>query len=105
MPHVIDFTTAGTVQSMHTDKFDLGFLGERKVTRASDIIFDTHSQRWGIALAVGGGIYMTPTGPWVGFDSYEEARDFEVRALNRCRSNQVDPTSPEGTKLANLTPR
>lgn len=98
--HVIDFTPDGTVAAMHKDDFSLGFLGDQTINRASDILFNTATQTWGIALNIGYEKYMKPTYPWDGFATYEEARTFEVAALNACRFEQIDPTSKQGAALA-----
>ena len=38
---VIDITAQGEAQAMHFDEFPLGYLGPMKITRASEIKFNT----------------------------------------------------------------
>lgn len=100
MELVIDFNSNGSVQAMHSDKFDIGVLGPQSVERASDIRYDSspEAQTWTIYLA-------DPEGPFVeveearGFKHYEEARKIEVRWLNGCRLLSIDPLSVEGRNL------
>lgn len=90
---VIDVGVTGKVGSMHFDEFNLAFLGERKIKRASDIVF---SGKWDIYMDDGTGAF-TVTSPLIsGFDNYEEARRFEVKWLNECRLREVTPTTPYG---------
>lgn len=92
MEHVIDVTPDGLVQSLHNDSFNLGFLGDQKIERASDIRFDEATQTWGIWLKEGDG-FIEPGAYLSGFDSYDYARRFEVLYLNYCRLHCVDPCS------------
>lgn len=91
---VIDFSAAGEVKAMHMDGFDLGFLGQKHVERATEIKFDEASQTW--ELFVPGGL----DGLWLivengrGFSGYETARNFEVAWLNVCRHKGIEPTEP-----------
>jgi len=93
---VITFDEFGTAESLHIDQFDLGFLGSKKITRATDILFDEASQSWTIYLLTEG---KDPTLPWKGckgLPTYEVARSVEVAWLNLCRVNDADPKSDTG---------
>jgi len=93
---VISVTPDGAVESLHKDQFDLGFLGDKKVCRATEITFNDATQKWDIVL-------MSPTGVpqpahtmhtgQLGFSSYDQARKVEVSWLNRCRLASVNPLS------------
>lgn len=100
--HVIDFTPEGTAQAMHNDKFDLSFLGAQRIERATEIKFDSATQRWGIWLPkpwphVGGEYFEVQGGG--GFHTYEGARKVEVSWLNACRIQGVDPASQQGLNV------
>jgi len=51
---VIDFKNDGSVESLHMDGFDLGFLGDKKVFRQTDIPFCSDTQKWNLVYLVGG---------------------------------------------------
>lgn len=90
---IIDITEKGQVQSLHMDEFDLGFLGDKKITRASNIVFNELTQMWNIILP-------KDESPSVSFfECYEEAREFEIKWLQRCRKHGVSPYSLEGQEL------
>lgn len=94
---VIDFHPNGVVEAMHReDVMTLGFLGPMSVTRASDIKFDTETQKWDIWLADDTGGFLPPERPARGFDTYEEARDAEVAWLERCRKIDIAPSTSSG---------
>jgi hypothetical protein len=96
---VIDITPAGRVQGMHRDEFNLGFLGQQVITRASEILFNRDKQEWEIALPVGKKDYKVV--PECGtHDSYNTARNFEVKWMNACRLAGVEPGSKPGRNLA-----
>lgn len=97
--HVIDFRVDGTVEAMHSDKFDLGFLGDQNIERASDIRFDSKTQKWGVWLQRNGH-FSKPHNAWAGFSEYDTARKFEVEVLNICRERQVHPLSDDGIQIA-----
>jgi hypothetical protein len=92
---VYDFTVEGAVHGMHHDCFNIGFLGAQKIQRASDIRFDSEDQKWDIWLIVDGK-EVIPTLPLSGFAGYDEARKFEVEALNACRKLGVSADSIRG---------
>lgn len=91
---VISFGADGEVQSLHKDQFDLGFLGEKQVHRATDIVFNSTTQQWDIVLLSPAGVrqpaHTMHTGQF-GFASYDQARKVEVSWLNRCRLACVNP--------------
>lgn len=92
MEHVIVISPEGAVKSMHNDRFSLGFLGNQTIERASDIRFDEATQKWGIWFHVKGQ-YVPPQLPsHYGFDSYETARDHEVRVMNESLKSDLCPT-------------
>lgn len=91
---VISFEPTGEVNAMHRDEFPLGFLGRQEISRASEIIFDDKSQKWGIYVSTNGlpdPLPLTRAGtPDFQFilydgahdiDGYNTARDIEVRWL------------------------
>lgn len=100
--HVIDITEDGTVSAMHNDKFNIGFLGPQKITRASDIRFHEDTQDWQIWLFVGelthnddGYIHSLVSG----FPTYESARKFEVKWLNEARLQSLAINSEDAWVL------
>lgn len=98
MGMVIDFTETGMVQSMHRDEFDLGFLGDKSIARASDIRFCETTQLWDIWLLRKG------QQEWLcadarGLPAYDVARSIEVAWLDQCRLAGVDPISRDGSKI------
>lgn len=94
---VIDIATLGSAEALHFDEFDLGFLGAKRIARASHILFDAEAQRWCVA-PVGGALRVNPA--LSGFVGYDEARRFEVAWLQACRKGDLAPESPEGLALA-----
>lgn len=106
---VIDISTEGVVKGMHRDEFNLGFLGRQKINRASEIKFNDRSQKWEILVPVEYGPHMTPVTPEYElvaecgyFDSYNTAREFEVRWMNECRIAGVPPGEYAGRRIASL---
>lgn len=85
---VIEIGGTGKVSAMHSDKFDLGFLGDKKIRRQTEILFCEDTQLWDI-------VYIAEDGTHEGseyldgFKGYEEAREFEVHWINQCRLNQI----------------
>lgn len=94
---VISFSDTGEVSAMHRDNFDLGFLGNQKIERASEIIFNETTQLWDIYLMKGPGIrlpYLTNHAK--GFPTYKAARDIEIAWLEKAALLDVDPVSDKG---------
>lgn len=106
---IIDFTPEGAAQAMHIDQFDLGFLGNKHVERATEIRFNETSQKWDIALPRRGNMvgsnedaiigFSVPFPEAEGFETYEGARQIEVLWLNRCRRWGIDPDTDAGRRL------
>ena len=95
---VIDFKNDGAVEALHMDGFDLGFLGGKRVFRQTDIVFNEATQKWDLHY-LNKGIPRFFNVNLEGFETYEVARDFEVRWLNDCRLIGIDPTSVEGIEV------
>lgn len=100
---VIDFLENGEAQAMHVDSFDLGFLGNKKVQRATEIKFNETTQSWGLYLPMkalrlfeGAAPSYAPVHAAQGFPSYEVARQAEVLWLNVCRALGEEPNSDFG---------
>lgn len=96
MDLVIDIKENGAVRSLHSDGFDLRFLGRARVKRATSILFDEDKQAW-VVLAVNGLEAYTVDAI---FDSYEGARDFEIKWVNACLMGDVEPGSKNGLNIA-----
>ncbi|KGP00293.1 hypothetical protein JT27_18355 [Alcaligenes faecalis] len=92
----------GTTQAMQRDELDLGFLGPRRVQRATEIMFNDQTQKWDIeptnAICHGGEPGLESE-HLRGFDKYEQARKIEVTWLNTCRSVGVPPCSCAGIDI------
>lgn len=111
---VISFDPSGAVEAMHLDTFDLGFLGNKQVSRASEIKFNETTQKWDILVPLEGQ-ESQPVETWQavvdgakGFSGYEEARQVEVAWFNAARLEGVHPLSSRGRVLlldARYTPR
>lgn len=112
-PMVIDFAPSGAVEAMHRENvLDLGFLGRQEIIRATDIRFDAGTQTWGIwprkpkaeldrEMAENGhheaeDFVPPPCKEATGFQSYETAREVEIRWLEYCRLVGADPATPRG---------
>lgn len=95
---IVDFSPAGTAEGLHHDRFDLGFLGHKTITRASEIEFDEQSQSFYVRLP--GQAVDAVSAACRGFSGYDVARQFEVAWLNACRQAGVDPLSLQGDALA-----
>ena len=94
---VIDIGAQGKVEALHFDEFDLGFLGEKKISRASEIHFNEDTQLWDIILP---GLSKPNTMAVQGFKSYNIARGFEVEWLQGCRKAQVSAYDRPGCCIA-----
>lgn len=99
---VIDISATGEVAAMHRDQFSLGFLGDQEIERASDIKFNSATQRWAIHLKQGDGFVENPPEWLSGFAQYDEARKFEVKFLETCRMLSIDPLAPLSGGLASI---
>lgn len=97
---VIDFKNDGEVSALHMDGFDLGFLGDKKVFRQSDITFCPDTQKWNLVYLVNGDQPFMHT-VLCGFPAYDIARKFEVNWLNDCRLQGINPISAEGVEVMN----
>lgn len=95
---VISIGADGACASLHNDNFDLGFLGDKKVYRQSDIRFNADTQKWDIVYLDEGKEFRDAK--LDGFDSYEDARQTEVSWLNKCREFNLDPTRLSGVSVA-----
>jgi hypothetical protein len=92
-----------SVKAMHNDTFDIGFLGPKTVTRQTDIIFNSVTQKWDV-------YYIEIEGPMQGmrylvdgcegFRTYEDARQHEIRWLNCCRWRGIHPANMDGVALS-----
>ena len=97
---VIEVASTGSVKALHSDKFDLGFLGDKVITRQTEIMFSTRTQDWYL-------VYIRSHNPGdivrndilSGFSGYEEARTFEVDWINTCRLHSIAPCSEEGLAI------
>ncbi len=95
---VIEIGCTGVTEALHTDNFDLGFLGDKKVRRQTDILFNESTQKWNIRYL---GEDIDVSNSYLsGFDTYDSARAFEVTWVNDCRLTGVAPESEEGMALA-----
>lgn len=92
---VIEITPEGVVRSLHTDKFPLTFLGNMSVERASNIVFNDNRQTWEVVIEHEG-----ERAVFNDFDTYESARAFEVKWLNFCRKEGLNPAVGYGTMPA-----
>jgi hypothetical protein len=94
---VISIDASGACASLHNDNFDLGFLGDKKVYRQSDIVFNEESQKWDIVYL--DGAERKQHAILNGFKNYEEARQSEVAWLNACREYNYHPLSDDGISI------
>lgn len=89
---VLDIGERGQIESLHDDSMPLSSLnsGEVSMDRASHIRWDDMKQTWYVELMNGviPHILVKPKG----FELYEEARNFEVNLLNKCREYSIDFT-------------
>ena len=93
---VINIENTGKTSGLHFDNFPMSFLGKMQIGRASEIFFDEDNQNWQVILP-GDDHAVTPA---KGFDSYDEARQFEVNWLQGCMKADVHPTSNAGLRIA-----
>ena len=93
---MIDCKNDGTVEGLHFDQFDLGFLGPKTVTRASEIVYNEATQLWDVVLPGQSKAFNAVTG----FSGYDIARRFEVEWLQGCRKEGIPPISVPGEFIA-----
>lgn len=94
---VIDINPAGAASGMHFDEFDLGFLGDKDIQRASDIKWNRQFAWWEIIVTG----HDEPVGHAAcGFITYEDARHFEVEWFQECRKRRETPHSAGGNRIA-----
>lgn len=92
MELVLSISEEGKVESMYSDEFRLSFLGQETIRRQTDIVFDG---TWSLVyLDAEEGRHPIPEAG--SFDTYEEARRFEVLWLNDCRAKGYDPIGDKG---------
>lgn len=96
---VLDVSPTGGVEGMHMDRFDLGFLGDKKIERASEIIFNEKTQKWDIHVNTKDCFSPLRMVEAAGFDTYEGARSVEVRWFNASRFADTPPISVAGLEL------
>jgi hypothetical protein len=98
---VFRVTADGSIGGLYFDDFNLSEMGDRKVERASEILFDESRQLWDVLLP-------SQDEPHVyarGFASYEVARTFEVEWLNYCMLHNIDPLTEKGASVCELIRR
>ena len=81
----------GTISGLHYDDLDLGFLGPKRIGRASEILFDDEAQTFYVELPQLSGGHVLP-GFLQGFSGYDVARAFEVMLLETCAISQMNPS-------------
>lgn len=95
---IITFDAFGGVEAMHRDEYPIDFLGKMTITRASEIVFDEETQKWGIVLVdpklCAPGTAMPEATK--GYHGYDIARAVEVAWLDACRLDGVMPLSDMG---------
>ena len=94
---VINIGPDGSASGLHFDEFDLGFLGKKEISRASEIFFNDMTQKWDVVLP---GNSNPVSDDAKGFATYEAARHFEVDWLQGCMKIGAKPDDPEGIKMA-----
>jgi len=100
---VLTISDSGKVESIYSEEFNLGFLGDQRVFRQTDIVFDADTQKWDIHYLNEQGVRVFgDIAPLMlsDFQQYEEARKFEVAWLNACREEGVVAGSYKGLALA-----
>lgn len=95
---VISFAPTGTVTALHMDAFDLGFLGRKDTYRQTDIVFNSSTQLWDLVYLEDGHSPHCDS-RLEGFESYETARQVEVRWLNACRLASLNPVGIVGLDI------
>jgi hypothetical protein len=98
---VVSFGDEG-VKALHRDEFPLGFLGNQRIERASDIRFNGDTQKWDLYIRKPGVAeeqFVLPGPEAMGFDSYNHARDVEVEWLDECLREGCTATGIAGIAL------
>lgn len=75
----------GQMETLHKGFLDLRKLGEVKIRRSSEILFDEDKQKFYIHYLEPSLASFNPEFRSVFFDTYEQAVDREVQFLNECR--------------------
>lgn len=100
---IIDIGPDGAVMCMNREGvFDVGFLGNRSIRRATDIRFNETTQSWDIWVAApahGIEAFIKPSAPFSGFPTYEDARGHEVDWMEECLLQDYNPVSSEAADL------
>lgn len=68
----ITINKAGVATCLHTDKFDLGFLGRKSMERAGWVNFDESTQMW--TVTIGDSVTYHST--------YIAAVEYEIKTVN-----------------------
>jgi len=79
---VIGFTPEGKAKTIYSEEFDLSFLGQEKVTRASHVE-PTDDAKWTADMTPSGGPVLGP------YDKRSEALAAEVEWLNNNLTRRV----------------
>lgn len=96
---VVTFKPSGVVTALHMDEFDLGFLGDKKIGRASTIEFDESRQSFFVLIDG----ESTPPEISRYFKGYDIARGFEVEWLQACmKAGSIHPHSSDGLAIAEV---
>jgi len=96
---IVNFSSTGVVSGLHFDELDLGFLGDKKIGRASSIEFDEETQSF-LVLPAG---KVSTVEQATNFIGYDNAREFEVEWLQACmKARHCDPYSTQGVTLASV---
>lgn len=105
---VIDIDLSGSSKALHTEAFDLSFLGPMYIARQTDIVFNSDTQLWDMYYIECSNEFecksttLKKVVPLSGRSSYEDARTVEVLWLNDCRLLGIDPVSIEGIEVASM---
>jgi hypothetical protein len=97
---LIDINGTGAMKGLHFEDFSLLLFGEGEIRRATDIKFNSRTQRWDINL-LDHDESIIPHHPdhLAGFESYETARGHEVRYLQECRLREFGIVSQAADDL------
>lgn len=95
-PLVVTFSPTGVVSALHMDKHDLGYLGNKRMGRASTIEFNEDEQSF-FVLPDG---EKEPLNAASHFSGYDVARSFEIDWLQQCMIEECTPYSKQGKIIA-----